>query len=226
MTNKERAQALRECLKASRDRLLAKGWEAMTPQELMRRARGKFPDTDGETRFFGLPDDVRVATIKRLAVDRSYFISDTYLRQLTRADYQNVRGDVARFSAHFVLALRRHRLPFYVHEAFRTPDRQAELVAQGRSRAIPPIAPHVQGCAVDVVHSRFGWQLTRTEWSAIGKIGQSVADKLNIPMEWGGTWSFYDPAHWQLRDWKDHARAEVRIGERLTATPSYISRNW
>lgn len=114
MTNKERAQALRECLRASRDRLLAKGWEAMTPQELMRRARGKFPDTDGETRFFGLPDDVRVATIKRLAVDRSYFISDTYLRQLTRADYQNVRGDVARFSAHFVLALRRHRLPFYV----------------------------------------------------------------------------------------------------------------
>lgn len=84
----------------------------------------------------------------------------------------------------------------------RTADEQAMLYVKGRTKVKPPMAAHVQGCAVDLIHGVKAWQLTREEWNLWGHIGVEVARKLHIKIEWGGSWKFYDPAHFELANWR------------------------
>jgi hypothetical protein len=93
-------------------------------------------------------------------------------------------------------------MPFYPFEFYRTEARQADLLKRGVTKAGPGNSPHNHGCAVDVVHSWRLWDLSRGEWAVIGAIGKEVARKLGMEVTWGGDWSFYDPAHWQLKDWR------------------------
>ena len=56
---------------------------------------------------------------------------------------------------------------------------------------------------MDIVHASRAWNLTKKEWDVLGSIGKEIARKRNLKMEWGGDWKFYDPAHWQIKDWRD-----------------------
>lgn len=153
----------------------------------------------------------------------SMFTSETYLRQGDRADWQNVHLDVQFFAATLIEAARKQGIPLYAHSAFRTAKEQNHLVAKGRSKATYPRAAHCQGKAVDIVHSRFHWQLTKDEWALLGVIGKKTAERMGLDVTWGGDWDFYDPAHWELTGWKDEIQTHPE-GTAIRKTPRAILR--
>jgi hypothetical protein len=87
-----------------------------------------------------------------------------------------------------------------VREGKRTPEKQAEYYAQGRTKpgniitnAKPGQSKHETGKAVDLLVTRNGKQVDDEKiWQQIGRIGKSMG------LEWGGEWrSIHDPEHFQ-----------------------------
>lgn len=97
----------------------------------------------------------------------------------------------------------------YAHNMVRTSAQQQELYVRGVSKAKGFDSPHPNGCAVDIVHSTRAWDLTKSEWSMLGHIGKELAAQNGFKLVWGGDWSFYDPAHWELANWRSHAPARA-----------------
>lgn len=171
-------------------------------------------DTSME-RFFGTLPDV-ADPMPRLQFP-SVFSTDQYLRQGDRADWSYTDPRIQLFAGLLLRRLRQIEVPFFVHCAYRSNDEQLRLYDLGRT-TIKTSGAHGRGAAVDLVHSRYAWDLSRQEWSFIGKIGKDIARKAGIPIEWGGDWSFYDPAHWQLPEWRSMV-AHSRSPEPLRLTP-------
>ena len=141
-------------------------------------------------------------------------------------DYRFSHPDIVKFWRSFHKQMESRNIPVRAFEFTRSPERQEQLFNQGRSKARSGQSPHqihtfrfethkmVSGqkikqvyfqdysAAVDVIHALRGWELTKKEWDVIGIIGKEVARKRKIEIEWGGDWHFYDPAHWQLKKWK------------------------
>lgn len=202
-----------------------------TPQQIVKAAKADawaFHDDSLVQRVLGegppLADAKGWRALKRLTVPQHFFTEDIYLRQSERADWQTVNPQIKYFAAKLVEVLRKQGIPFFVHSAFRTKDEQDRLVLHGRSKAAWPRAPHAQGEAVDLVHSRYAWELTRDEWAMIGKIGKELAHRLGLEVVWGGDWSFYDPAHWEIRDWRQRIKDEIVHGEPIRKSPRKILR--
>lgn len=88
---------------------------------------------------------------------------------------------------------------FAVIEGLRTPERQAQLVAEGKS--MTERSRHLTGHAVDIVPYHNG-RPDHVHWPAFWDLADYIkqaAHELNVPIEWGGDWqSFPDGAHWQL----------------------------
>ena len=164
----------------------------------------------------------------RLMVGRRYFVSDEYLRQQSRADWDGVALEIKAFSARFIREMRREGIPFYVNNANRTAAEQAEKYVQGYSNNPGPSAPHVNGGAVDIVHSKRHWSLTEDEWKIVGKVGKEIASEIkrervigdriySMEIEWGGDWHRPDPAHWQLVNWRMLKPEKKEIKKVITA---------
>ncbi|MBX8785568.1 M15 family metallopeptidase, partial [Ochrobactrum sp. GRS2] len=58
------------------------------------------------------------------------------------------------------------------------------------------------GMAVDIIHGTKAYDLDRKAWSLLSHIGKEISVQAGIPVTWGGDWKFYDPAHWELKNWK------------------------
>lgn len=144
-----------------------------------------------------------------------YFTSDAYLRTYDRADYRCARFNIDLFAARLVQAARKRGVPMYVHTLWRSPKEQTRLVDQGRSKTPPPTAAHVQGMAADVVHAVHHWELSPHEWRLVAELGKAVARQMEISVIWGGDWTFYDPAHWEIKDWRNKPQYTRRDLERL-----------
>lgn len=163
----------------------------------------------------------------------SHFNSDPYLRQVGRADWRGVSDDLQIFAASLCQVMRRRfSIPLFVHAALRTKAEQDAAFEAGNSKLRWPNAPHCRGAAVDIVHGRFGWFMTKEEWAFIARVGRDVLHHINedrpkerkIDLEWGGDWvSLYDPAHWQLRQWRQ--RDVPQAGEPVRKTPTFILSN-
>jgi hypothetical protein len=121
-----------------------------------------------------------------------------------KTSWGGVHPDMLEFYRKFYKALLGYNIPMYAFEFYRSPERQERLYQKGVSKARAGSSPHQYGCAVDVVHSNRYWDLSRKEWAVVGAIGKEVARKMGLQLEWGGDWSFWDPAHWQLADWRDY----------------------
>lgn len=87
---------------------------------------------------------------------------------------------------------------FSVLEGLRTPERQAQLVANGASTTSN--SRHLTGHAVDLgayINGSIDWS-----WPLYYKIADAMkqaADELNVDLEWGGDWTtFKDGPHFQL----------------------------
>ena len=90
--------------------------------------------------------------------------------------------------------------PVRIVEGYRSPQRQAELYAQGRTtpgdivtRAQPGESLHQYGVAVDFVFKKQGYDASDELWQTLGVVGERHG------FEWGGAWKgFTDKPHFQL----------------------------
>ena len=117
-------------------------------------------------------------------------------------DYENPHPDIRAFIDAFLDEMDARFIPFVISEIKRTGERQDQLYALGRSKAKSGQSPHQYSLAVDLISFTKGWDLTPAQWAVVGTIGKEAARRANVSVEWGGDWSFYDPAHWQIKDWK------------------------
>jgi hypothetical protein len=169
--------------------------------------------------FFSIPEVKNqhlLDTIGELSRPKPYFSSDTHIRQLTRANWEGVHPGIVKFAVSFYREARKFGIPVYIHTVYRSPDKQAELVSGGFSQL--KLGPHTRGCAVDLVHGEYLWDDMPTVGWAVWKL---IADRViqanpDLPtIQWGGDWdgdglavpedpdeSFWDPAHFQLKDWR------------------------
>lgn len=141
-------------------------------------------------------------TALRAIVDKAFLKTEKYQTQQWRADRTRTHPDILLFEMLLVRKLRKLGVPMFCHQAYRDHGHQNELFAAGKSRAKAGESPHNWGLAVDVVHGRLAWNMPKMSWDLIGHVGKEVAKQHGIAVEWGGDWSFWDPAHWELSDWK------------------------
>lgn len=96
------------------------------------------------------------------------------------------------------LAITLSDVDFTVVEGVRLIARQKELFAKGATTTMR--SRHIYGFAVDLApvvagQVRWDWPL----FTPIEKAMKTAAQKLGVPIEWGGDWtSFKDGPHWQL----------------------------
>lgn len=154
-------------------------------------------------------------------VDRPFLQSRKWQEQQTRAWREEAHPDILEFERVFIKRLTRQGIPAFASEVMRTAERQNDLYALGHSKAKGGQSPHQYGCAVDIVHSVKGWNLDRQQWDLLAHIGKELATQKGIKLVWGGDFeSLYDPAHWELADWRSQ-KAEFPFPRVLT-----WSKNW
>lgn len=154
----------------------------------------------------GRPDRSLMDAAQNL-VDMPVITSPAYRDHEIKAPRDGAHPDIVKFTLAFLRELKRRGIPMFPHEYMRGPERQNELRRKGRSKARFGRSAHNFGMAVDIVHFGRYWELTKNEWQVIGAVGKEVARRLNVKVTWGGDWRFYDPAHWELSDWKERVAA-------------------
>lgn len=103
-------------------------------------------------------------------------------------------------------------VPMFASEVNRDGKRQDELKRQGFSKSSAGKSAHQYGCAVDIIHGTRGWELTDQQWAIIGHVGKQIRLGYGWSLVWGGNDGpgdkfAWDPAHWQMEDWRDYKRA-------------------
>ena len=203
-----------------------------TPQDLYRAALFENPDpARASDRFFGGLAEVAHWEAPWRLLAPVFMKSEAFLRQGGRADWQHCDARLMRWAALFQEYARKRQIPLYVHTAFRSEAEQAKVGAGGHSKVTFPNSAHNIGEAVDVVHSVFHWDLTRAEWSMLHTLGLLALDRVNadlpkalkLRLVWGGDWKFYDPAHWEIQDYRTRTR-RLPLGEPVRLMPRAILR--
>lgn len=135
-------------------------------------------------------------------INHDFLKSPKWKEQQWRANRIGAHVEILEFERIMVRRARKISIPLFTHAVMRTKEEQDRLFVMGRSKVQYANAPHCHGCACDIVHSIRAWDLNEAEWTILGHIGKQVAASLGIKITWGGDWSFYDPAHWELADWR------------------------
>ena len=128
---------------------------------------------------------------------------------LSARSLQRLEGVHPRLVEIVKLAIQRTAVDFTVVEGLRTPERQRELVAAGKSQTVNGL--HLRqadgfGHAVDLA-PLVGGVIPWNEWARFKELADLVkacAADLSVPVEWGGDWkTLKDGPHFQLpRGWK------------------------
>lgn len=154
----------------------------------------------------------------RALQDADRLKSQVYEKQLWKADDRDADHEIVTFMVAFIQRFRDLKIPMFAHCLVRDYDEQLNLFATGFSKDSPVdgMWPHKKW-AVDLIHSEYLWNLHQVQWTAIGEIGKEVAAKAGIKVKWGGDFKgFFDPAHWELLDWKERCKAELPTPYRNT----------
>jgi hypothetical protein len=152
-------------------------------------------------------------------VDREFCFSKKYGEQQFRADRFGAQPDVLKFERLLVKRAFKLGVPLFAHCVIRGGADQNEMFRQGKSKARAGESPHNYGAAVDVIHGTKAWALSRKQWLIVGHLGKEAAAAAGLAVVWGGDWSFWDPAHWELADWRE-IRARYSDGEDWDGRPS------
>lgn len=158
----------------------------------------------------------------KIPTGRSYKAAREYLRnpefiatprwtdQKSRADRRGAQSDILDFERSLIAKLKSIGIPMFAHCVMRDPVEQNRLLRDGFSKAGAGQSPHQYGYAVDIIHSTLPWDIhledhefARKCWALIGELGKEVSQTIGVPVDWGGDWKFYDPAHWELKDWEN-----------------------
>ena len=87
---------------------------------------------------------------------------------------------------------------FIITEGLRSPGRQQRLVDEGKSTTLK--SRHLTGHAIDLavlVNGRVIWDIK--EYQELSLHILAVANKLEVPVVWGGSWkTFVDAVHYEL----------------------------
>lgn len=150
-----------------------------------------------------VPDTMQDAL--RALQNGSFLTSQKDQTQQWRADRVGGHATVIEFERLFVKRCRALAIPMHAHNMVRTNAQQEKLLKDGVTRSPPGHSPHNFGCAVDIIHGVRGWDLKANEWALLGHIGKELAKAKGFRLTWGGDWNFYDPAHWELADWRQVA---------------------
>lgn len=151
-----------------------------------------------------LPD--KMADVVRGLADHEAMKADAFRRRVVW-EQELADPDMRRFAVAFLRDLHKRGFPLFVVQCWRSGKEQDALFVKGVTKAKAGQSAHNYGMAVDVIHFMRGWDLTRKEWAVVGAIGKEVARKCNLKVTWGGDWKFWDPAHWELSDWKERKSA-------------------
>jgi hypothetical protein len=135
-------------------------------------------------------------------VDKAFCNSERFGDQQHRANRIGAEPDILEFERKLIKRARKLGIPLFAHCVVRTGLEQDQLYVMGHTKARAGGSPHNYGAAVDLVHGTKAWNLTRKQWAIIGHLGKEIATQSGLKLVWGGDWSFYDPAHWELRDWR------------------------
>lgn len=134
--------------------------------------------------------------------DVAFCNSERYVDQQGRANRNGADPRIVEFERKLIKKAFKLGVPLFAHCVVRTPAEQDQLFVMGHSKARAGQSPHNYGAAVDIVHGTHAWGLLRKQWDIIGMLGKEISVQAGIPVVWGGDWDFYDPAHWELRDWR------------------------
>ena len=95
-------------------------------------------------------------------------------------------------------AIKESPLDFSITEGLRTKERQQQLFNEGKSQTMR--SRHLTGHAVDIavlVDGKITWEFPK--YQIVADHIKVVAQKLSIPIVWGGDWtSFKDGPHFEL----------------------------
>lgn len=134
--------------------------------------------------------------------DRTFLRSPRYTDQQARALREGAHPDILEFERRFITKMRKQFVPLFCHSCVRGTAEQDALFAKGVTKAQGGGSPHNYGMAVDIIHSTKAWNLHRSSWALLGHIGKEISTQSGIAVTWGGDWKFYDPAHWELKEWR------------------------
>lgn len=137
--------------------------------------------------------------------------SANHRAQQWRANRNGVDPDMLDFERMFVRRLTKMNIPVFAHNMMRTPAEQDELYVKGVTKARGGESPHNYGMAGDIIHSLYAWDIPKECWDVLGHIGKEVASSAGIAVTWGGDWKFWDPAHWELSDWKERVKQRSNV---------------
>lgn len=152
------------------------------------------------------PDQAKWGEQLKGMANRPFLSTAKWQEQQGRAVREGVHPDIIEFDRIMVKRLADLGVPMFAHEMVRTRERQDMLFDVGASKARAGESPHQYGCAVDLIHSVMGWGMTRQQWLVIGQIGQDLIKAKGfalVSLAWGGDWQFYDPAHWEVANWRE-----------------------
>lgn len=141
----------------------------------------------------------------RALIDREFIRSQRYKDQQMRANREGAHPDILEFERRLVTRMRKQAVPLFCHSCVRGKSEQDALYVQGVSRGRFGQSAHNYGMGVDIIHGVKAWNLHRQSWALLGHIGKEISLQSGIAVTWGGDWKFYDPAHWELREWKSLA---------------------
>lgn len=146
------------------------------------------------------------AALRRLIAPMA-FQDVKFLNRKAGVDFSLIDPDLLRWVRAMARECEAMAIPLFVIEGHRSAERQALLKSKGNSNAGPGQSPHQYGMAVDLVHYGLFWNLSEKEWAVVGQLGKEVARKQNLELTWGGDFnSLWDPAHWELSDWRVRRR--------------------
>lgn len=133
--------------------------------------------------------------------DREFCQSRQFQQEQWRAVRKGVSPILLDFERRFVQRMKRLDVPIFCAEAVRTDAEQEKKVLQGVSHVHD--SAHEHGLAMDIVHCRKAWGLTKQQWELLCTIGEEVAAQAGLPVECGHRWRDpWDPAHWQVKGWR------------------------
>jgi len=162
---------------------------------------------------FAPPNDAR-ANLRSLQ-DFKFLSTQKYQEQQWRATREGGHLLIIEFEKAFIKRLREEGIPAFCHAMVRTQEDQRKAFKGGFSN-FDGSQPYVhEHCAVDVIHSIYGWNMERSQWLIFGHLGKEVAKMRGIDIVWGGDWKSKrwpegDPAHWELADWRNRALEVLR----------------
>lgn len=147
-------------------------------------------------------------------------------------NYEGVHPDIVTFWKGMQKECQKRNISVRAFEFVRSMEKQEYYYKTGRSKARAGRSAHNIGglglsAAVDVISTERAWDLTKKEWDILITIGYEVARKKKIKVVNGSEFSkLYDPAHWELRDWRKWREAADYCAKNKIQLPEGSTDRW